>query len=234
MGLVSAVVSVLATTAACSSGQPVGTQQTAPPVTVTVTTRVTTTVTQAQTQAPATSSPVPPPTTVTVTASSSAPEPSPTLGGSASDTTTGAEPTPSESTAVTDFATTVGLVVGYVALVAQIATIDSMTLTGPRAGAALDALAGQYRALRATPVPTTVDGPSYLGRLYSLELFAAAAAGEARSASPQAAARYGVIRDQTATLLALANGGLGTTFTLPSLAPTVAPPPSTTTTVVVP
>ncbi|MEO6996874.1 MAG: hypothetical protein ABI112_02210 [Terracoccus sp.] len=116
------------------------------------------------------------------------------------------------------------LIADYQALIAQVAVIDALPRTGVKAGSALDDLAGRYRALRAAPVPAKVDPPSYVGRLFSLELFAAAAAGEARASAPQAAARYDVIRAQTATLLALVNSGLGTSLVLPSPG---APGPST-------
>ncbi|OFE18964.1 hypothetical protein BA895_02085 [Humibacillus sp. DSM 29435] len=114
------------------------------------------------------------------------------------------------------------LVAQYQALVAQIGVIDALPRTGAAAGSALDNLTARYRALRASPVPSKVDRPSYVGRLFSLELFAAAAADEARASSPQATARYDVIRAQTATLLALVNGGLGTALALP--APVAAQP----------
>ncbi len=236
---------VLATTAACSSGQPVElnvtttTHQPKPLVTVAVTTQVTATVTQTPVTSPSiTTSTDSPTTTVSVTvpgpvpnsASTSAPGAKPgsepTPGASTMATSTATEPSSSKPTVVADPVTSLGLVVGYVALIAQVTVTDSLPKTGTTAGVALDALAGQYRALRARPVPAKVDAPSYIGRLYSLELFATAAADEARSGSPQAAARYGVIREQTATLLALVDSGLGAGLTLPPPEP-VAPTPTT-------
>lgn len=118
----------------------------------------------------------------------------------------------------------------YTALISQIAAIDGQPLTGAAVSQQLTALAARFQALQTAPVPPTVDGPTYLGRLYSLQLFAAAAAGEAQSGSPQAASRYAVIRQETGTFLSLVNAALGTSLTLPAPGPAAGsrPLPSTT------
>ncbi len=90
-----------------------------------------------------------------------------------------------------------------------------MTVTGPGAALRLDAMAGHFASLAANGGPPGLDLPSYRGRIGTLELFAAAASEEARAGSPQAAARYAVIRQETATFLALVNGALKTTYALP-------------------
>lgn len=104
----------------------------------------------------------------------------------------------------------------YTTLISQIAAIDGQPLTGAAVSQQLTALAARFQALQTAPVPPTVDGPTYLGRLYSLQLFAAAAAAEAQSGSPQAASRYAVIRQETGTFLSLVNAALGTSLTLPA------------------
>lgn len=209
------VLVALTTVGGCSPDTPVELNQTRPPVTVTVTT----TVTPPPTSTPATSAATSAPTS----APSGPPTSSGTVGGSTpSDRPTGPNASPPAS--APGGATQARLVAEYQALIAQVAAIDALPHTGATAGSALDDLAGRYRALRSVPVPAKVDPPSYVGRLFSLELFAAAAAGEARASAPQAAARYDVIRAQTATLLALVNSGLGTSLALPDSG---APPPAT-------
>ncbi|MEO5745977.1 MAG: hypothetical protein ABIQ53_15495 [Terracoccus sp.] len=189
----------LATVAGCSSDPPVELNQTRPPVTVTVTTTVTAPVTSTSATSSATTGGS---STSSLPAGSSSPPPA-----SASGTTTSGGPGGAAQSQ---------LVSQYQAMVAKIGVIDALPRTGTAAGSALDDLAGRYRALRASPVPAKVDRPSYVGRLFSLELFAAAAAEEARASSPQATARYDVIRAQTATLLVLVNSGLGTSLALPA------------------
>ena len=195
----------LTTVAGCSSDPPVELNQTRPPVTVTLTTTVTASVTSTS----ATSS-----ATTGGSSTSSLPSgPSSPPAATVSGTTTSGGPGGAAQSQ---------LVAQYQALIAQIGVIDPLPRTGAAAGSALENLAGRYRALRASPVPAAVDRPSYVGRLFSLELFAAAAAEEARANSPQANTRYDVIRAQTATLLELVNTGLGTSLALP--APGATPP----------
>ncbi|WP_076262390.1 hypothetical protein [Intrasporangium flavum] len=110
---------------------------------------------------------------------------------------------------------------GYAALLSDIRTLDGIPLNGNTAAVRLDTLARHFAALGAGGSPPGLDAPTYYARLSSLRLFTDAAVREAEAASPQAAARYAVIRQETGTFLALVNGALSTTFTLP--APTPAP-----------
>lgn len=223
VGLVT--LTMLATVAGCSSGSPVELNQTRPPVTVTVTT----TVTAPATSAPQTSTATPT-STPTSTASGQATSPGAPGSRTASGLTSGPNTSPPVSvTTAAGGAAQAKLVAQYQGLIAQIAVVDGLPRTGAATGSALDDLARRYRALRSAPVPAKVDPPSYVGRLFSLELFAAAAAGEARSSSPQAAARYDVIRAQTATLLALVNSGIGTALALPVPGVPRSPAPATST-----
>ena len=200
----------LTTVVGCSSDAPVELNQTRPRVTVTVTTTVTL-----------------PPSTPATSSSTSNPGDAPASTGAPGGGTASGRPTASSTLASTSAsgnpspgatgdARRVRLVDDYQSLTRQIAVIDALPRTGATTESALDDLAGRFRALRAAPVPAGVDRPSYVGRLFSLELFAAAAADEARASSPQAAARYDVIRAQTATLLGLVNSGLGTALALPA------------------
>ena len=111
--------------------------------------------------------------------------------------------------------------VDYANLIADIRELDRIRLTGSQASLQLAVLANHFASLGAGGAPPGLDAPTYYARLKSLELFAAAASREAAAGSPQAAARYVVIRQETGTFLALVNGALGTTLTLP-------PPPATT------
>ncbi|MDN5767800.1 MAG: hypothetical protein L0H96_19200 [Humibacillus sp.] len=209
VGLVT--LTLVTTVAGCSSGSPVELNQTRPPVTVTVTTTVTAPATSAPQTATATPTSAPTSMTSGQARSSGAPG-SRTASGLPSGPNT---PPPVSVTGTAGGATQAKLVAQYQGLIAQIAVVDALPRTGAAAGSALDDLARRYRALRSAPVPAKVDPPSYVGRLFSLELFAAAAAGEARASSPRAAARYDVVRAQTATLLALVNSGIGTALALP-------------------
>ncbi len=103
----------------------------------------------------------------------------------------------------------------YQAVIAAVGAIDRAPISGPQASAQLQALADRFSALIATGSPDGVDGPSYYARLYSLQLFTAAAAREAASGSPQATNRYALLRQETGTLLSLVSPALGTTLTLP-------------------
>lgn len=109
------------------------------------------------------------------------------------------------------------MITDLTALVGQVSTIDALPLAGAAAGRELDLLARRFATLRAAGPPPGVDPPSYSGRLYSLELFAVAAADEAAAGLPRAGARYAVVRQETATLLGLVNTALGTSLALPPL-----------------
>jgi hypothetical protein len=156
--------------------------------------------------------PTPTPTTVTVTVTVTA---TPTV-------TVTALPLPSPTTATT-FDRAVALI-DYGNLVKDIEQLDRMTLTGAQAALQLDVLANHYASLAAGGSPPGLDAPTYYARLSSLRLFAAAASREAQAGSPQAAARYAVIRTETGTFLALVNGALGTALSLPP-APATTPTP---------
>ncbi|MEO7752388.1 MAG: hypothetical protein ABIS35_03155 [Terracoccus sp.] len=108
----------------------------------------------------------------------------------------------------------------YSLLVSDVTALDAMTVSGPAAALRLDAMAGHFATLAANGGPPGLDLPSYRGRIGTLQLFAAAAAEEATAGSPQAAARYAVIRQETATFLALVNGALKTAYALPTPTPT--------------
>lgn len=105
--------------------------------------------------------------------------------------------------------------VDYANVIADIRLLDSMTLTGSPAALQLDVLARHYAALGANGSPPGLDPPTYYARLKSLELFANAASDEAAASSPQAAARYVVIRQETGVLFSLVNGALKTSLALP-------------------
>jgi hypothetical protein len=122
------------------------------------------------------------------------------------------------STAVFNRATAL---TGYAALVSDIRTLDGIPLSGNAAAVRLDTLTRHFAGLAAGGAPPGLDAPTYYARLSSLRIFTDAAMREAEVGSPQAAARYAVIRQETGTFLALVNGALSTTFTLP--APTPAP-----------
>ena len=110
---------------------------------------------------------------------------------------------------------------GYAALLSDIHALDGIPLSGTAAAVRLDTMTRHFAALAAGGSPPGLDAPTYYARLSSLRLFTDAATREAEAGSPQAAARYAVIRQETGTFLALVNGALSTRFTLP--APTPAP-----------
>ncbi|WP_323095910.1 hypothetical protein [Intrasporangium sp. YIM S08009] len=110
---------------------------------------------------------------------------------------------------------------GYAALLSDVRALDGIPLSGNAAAVRLDMMTRHFSALGAGGSPPGLDAPTYYARLASLRLFTDAATREAEAGSPQAAARYAVIRQETGTFLALVNGALSTRFTLP--APTPAP-----------
>ena len=87
--------------------------------------------------------------------------------------------------------------------------------TGPNAALQFEALARHLTSLEGTTAPPGLDPPSWFGRVASLRLFADAASAEALAGSPQAPARYGVIRSEVGVLLAMINGALRTNLVLP-------------------
>jgi hypothetical protein len=111
----------------------------------------------------------------------------------------------------------------YANLVNDVRLLDRIPLAGNAAALQLDAMTQHLARLRANGPPPGLDAPSYYGRLGSLGLFARAGADEAAASSPVATGRYAVVRQETAVLLALVNGALSTTFTLPPPVPRATP-----------
>jgi hypothetical protein len=109
----------------------------------------------------------------------------------------------------------------YAAIIRDISALDTSGGTGTSAALHFEALARHLTTLETTTAPPGLDPPSWFGRVVSLRLFADAAAAEALAGSPQAPARYAVIRSEVGVLLAMVNGALRTNLSLP------APPPTT-------
>lgn len=103
----------------------------------------------------------------------------------------------------------------YQAIIGDVTALDSSGGTGPSAALQFEALARHLASLEGTTAPPGLDPPSWFGRVASLRLFADAASAEALAASPQAPARYGVIRSEVGVLLAMVNGALRTNLVLP-------------------
>lgn len=104
-------------------------------------------------------------------------------------------------------------------VITDISALDRMGVSGSEAGLQLSVLAKHYTALAAVSSPPGLDPPSYYSRVRSLEIFANAASAEALAGSPQATARYAVIRSETGTLISMVNAAAGTSLRLP-------PPPT--------
>lgn len=115
----------------------------------------------------------------------------------------------------------------YTSLIADISVLDGQFASSTSPSLRLDILAKQYGTLFTLGVPPGLDGPSYLSRLRTLEMFAAAAAQESLTDLTRAAQRYQVVRRETGLLLGQVNAVLGTTFALPTATPS---PTSTLTT----
>lgn len=103
----------------------------------------------------------------------------------------------------------------YQLLVGDIVSLDGAPVSGPRAALQLDALAGHLASIEAMAPPPGLDPPSWFSRVGSLRIFADAASSEAQAGSPQAPARYTVIRAEVGVLLSMVNGALRTSLTLP-------------------
>ena len=116
------------------------------------------------------------------------------------------------STAPFDQATALA---SYRAIIGDISALDRSGGTGPNAALQFEALARHLTSLEGTTAPPGLDPPSWFGRVASLRLFADAASAEALAGSPQAPARYGVIRSEVGVLLAMINGALRTNLVLP-------------------
>lgn len=102
----------------------------------------------------------------------------------------------------------------YASLLTDIAVLDSQFAAGASPSLRLDVLAKQYGTLFTLGVPPGLDGPSYLSRLRTLEMFAAAAAQESLTDPTRAAQRYQVVRRETGLLLGQVNAVLGTNYAL--------------------
>ena len=128
------------------------------------------------------------------------------------------------STAPFDQATALA---SYQAIIGDISALDRSGGTGPSAALQFEALARHLTSLEGTAAPPGLDPPSWFGRVASLRLFADAASAEALAGSPQAPARYGVIRSEVGVLLAMVNGALRTNLVLPipAATSTTTPPP---------
>lgn len=108
----------------------------------------------------------------------------------------------------------------YQGIIGDISALDRSGGTGPGAALQFEALARHLTSLEGTAAPPGLDPPSWFGRVTSLRLFADAASAEALAGSPQAPARYGVIRSEVGVLLAMVNGALRTNLVLPIPPPT--------------
>lgn len=104
----------------------------------------------------------------------------------------------------------------YKSLITDISVLDGQFASKTSPSLRLDVIAKQYGTLFTLGVPPDLDGPSYLSRLRTLEMFAAAAAQESLTDVTRAAQRYQVVRRETGLLLAQVNAVLGTTYALPS------------------
>lgn len=102
----------------------------------------------------------------------------------------------------------------YASLLTDIAVLDTQFASGASPSLRLDVLAKQYGTLFTLGVPPGLDGPSYLSRLRTLEMFAAAAAQESLTDPTRAAQRYQVVRRETGLLLGQVNAVLGTNYAL--------------------
>ncbi len=107
----------------------------------------------------------------------------------------------------------------YRSLVTDISVLDGQFAAGTSPSLRLDVLATQYATLFTLGVPPGLDGPSYLSRLRTLEMFATAAAQESLTDVTIAAQRYQVVRRETGLLLGQVNAVLGTNYVLPTSTP---------------
>lgn len=191
---------VLATVTACSTNRQVefapSATRSATTVTVTLTTTVTPSTTASSTPPPTSTSPGLTPPGATLTPAATAP---PAAVGSTPFNRQLAEQQ-------------------YSTLVVNVTIIDKQFATGASPAMGLDVLADDFDALATFGVPPGLDGPSYLARLNSLELFAGAAALEVPTDPARARARYDVVRRETGLLLEQVNTALKTTYTLPPVA----------------
>jgi hypothetical protein len=107
----------------------------------------------------------------------------------------------------------------FKSLVTDISVLDGQFSSRTSPSLRLDIVAKQYGTLFTLGVPPGLDGPSYLSRLRTLEMFAAAAAQESLTDLTRAAQRYQVVRRETGLLLGQVNAVLGTNYVLPTATP---------------
>lgn len=104
----------------------------------------------------------------------------------------------------------------YHGLISSIAVIDGQLASGSSPALRLDVVSKGFGTLFSLGVPPGLDGPSYLSRLRTLEMFAAAAAQESMTNPQRAVERYQVLRSETALLLTQVNGAIGSSYALPA------------------
>jgi hypothetical protein len=163
--------------------------------------------------------------TVTTTVNGIGPVPTMTLAPTTAPSATAptGPPTPSgEPTQGTPTAAAfdrAGAGAAYRSIVAGVTVLDGQFASGASPSLRLDVLAKDLGTLATCGVPPGLDGPSYLSRVRTLEMFAAAAAEESLTDRARATARYEVVRRETSLLLTQVNGVLRTTYVLPVAAP---------------
>jgi hypothetical protein len=107
-------------------------------------------------------------------------------------------------------------------LVSGIGRLDQEFAQPTGVPTSLAAVDDDLAALLAAGVPSGTDGPSYVARILSLQVFVSAVRAEVGTDRAQAVARYAVVRQETAVLLGQLNVALHAAYVLP-------PPPSPTT-----
>ncbi|GAA6525453.1 hypothetical protein [Intrasporangium sp. DVR] len=122
------------------------------------------------------------------------------------------------ATSTTPFSEAAALT-SYAALIRDITALDRTGGTGTGAALQFESLARHLTTIETTGAPPGLDPPSWFGRVISLRLFADAASAEALAGSPQAPARFAVIRSEVGVLLAMVNGALRTNLALPPPSP---------------
>jgi hypothetical protein len=113
------------------------------------------------------------------------------------------------------------------ALISGIGRLDHEFAQPAGAPSSLTSVEGALAALLGAGVPTGTDGPSYVARILSLQVFVSAVRAEAGGNRAQAVARYAVVRQETGVLLGQLNVALHATYVLPA-PPASSPTPSTT------
>jgi hypothetical protein len=102
------------------------------------------------------------------------------------------------------------------ALISGIGRLDHEFAQPTAAPSSLTPVEDALAALLAAGVPTGTDGPSYVARILSLQVFVSAVQAEAGTNRAQAVARYAVVRQETGVLLGQLNVALHATYVLPA------------------